>query len=87
MLASDLMSIGATGQQAFLNLASSIAMAENPTIRVNARLREMGNVLKNTLKWQVASTLIHGFVSSIQKATSYVKELDSSLNSIRIVSG
>jgi hypothetical protein len=43
--------------------------------------------LKNTAKWQLSSSLLHGFIGSIHSAISYVKDLDKSLNNIRIVTG
>jgi len=41
----------------------------------------------NTIKWQASSSLIHGLMSSISGAISYAKNLNSTLNDIRIVTG
>jgi TP901 family phage tail tape measure protein len=43
--------------------------------------------LKNTAKWQLSSSLLQGFISGIRNAISFTKELDKSLNDIRIVTG
>lgn len=82
-----LMSIGPAGQQAFLSLAQSIASAEIPTRRISALFTELGVTLKNTLKWQLSSSVLHGFMGAIQGAYGYAQDLNKSLNEIRIVSG
>lgn len=43
--------------------------------------------MKNTARWQISSSVLHGFVGSLQQAYGYTKNLDESLNNIRIVSG
>jgi hypothetical protein len=45
----------------------------------------MGETLSNTVRWTVASTAINNLTSSIQKAYSFTKQLDTSLNDIMIV--
>ena len=82
----DLSLAGAQGDQAFLQLARSISQAEAPAIRVNNTLREMGNTLKNTIRWQLSSSLLHGFMGAVQEAYGYAQDLNKSLNDIRIVS-
>lgn len=79
--------LGPAGQQAFSELASAINSAEMPLKRSNAVLKDFAQTLKNTVKWQISSSLIHGFVGSYEKAVGYAKDLDRSLNDIRIVSG
>jgi hypothetical protein len=43
--------------------------------------------MKNTAKWQISSSILHGFIGGLQSAWGYAKELDKSLNNIRIVTG
>ena len=83
--ASKLLSVGPTGRQAFMQLASSVAQAEVPIRRSSAMLTSMMTTLKNTAKWQLASSAIHGFVGAISSAYNYAQDLDESLNNIRIV--
>ena len=83
--ASKLLSIGPTGKQAFMQLANSVAQAEVPIRKSNAMLTSMMTTLKNTAKWQIASSAIHGFVGAISSAYHYAQDLDESLNNIRIV--
>ena len=82
-----LRSLGPAGQQAFNTLASSIAQSEIPIRRSNAALTEMWTTLKNTARWQISSSILHGFMGSISAAVGYAKDLNKSLNDIRIVTG
>ena len=85
--ARDLQSLGPQGTQAFSQLSQSIAMAEVPLRRTSALMNSLGNTLKNTAKWQLSSSLLHGFISAVQGAFSYAQDLNESLNNIRIVTG
>lgn len=82
-----LLSLGPEGQQAFATLAQSISLAEVPLRRSNALLAEFSTVLKNTTRWQISSSVVHGFMGSVQSAYRYAQDLNESLNNIRIVSG
>jgi hypothetical protein len=39
--------------------------AEIPTRRISAALADFGTTLKNTVKWQISSSLLHGFMGAI----------------------
>lgn len=78
---------GSTGQQAFVALAKSIAMADQPTINVNTHLQTMWTTLKNVARFQISSSIMHGLVGGIQTAYNYAQDLNESLNNIRIVTG
>ena len=82
-----LLKTGQQGQQAFLQLAKAIASADTPVTRVNKKLAEMGTTLKNTARWQISSSILHGFMGSVQSAYGYAQDLNKSLNDIRIVTG
>lgn len=83
----QLMAIGPEGQQAFLKLSSAIATAETPLVAANSKLQQFGKTLMNTVKWQISSSLLHGLVGGISSAVNYAKNLNESLNNIRIVTG
>lgn len=85
--ANDLVSLGPQGEQAFVQLARSISAAEVPLKRSNAMLSEFLVTLKNTARWQISSSIMHGFMGSVQKAYGYAEDLNRSLNDIRIVTG
>ena len=86
-LTSNLQKAGPIGQQAFLKVAQAISSAETPLIKVNDKLKNFGVTLLNTIKWQLASNLIHGVQGAIEGAVSHAKELNSALSDIRIVTG
>ena len=82
-----LSNLGPSGDKAFAQLAKSIINAEIPLKRTNALLSEFSTSLKNTARWQISSSILHGFMSSISSAYHYAQDLNESLNNIRIVTG
>ena len=85
--ANTLNSLGSTGSQAFAQLAKSIVTAEVPLKRTNALLDEFKTSLANTTRWQLSSSILHGFMGALQSAYGYAQDLNESLNNIRIVTG
>ena len=85
--ASKLRSLGPQGEQAFSSLAQSVVNAEVPLRRSNKLLTDLWVTLKNTARWQISSSILHGFMGSIQSAYGYAQDLNESLNNIRIVTG
>ncbi len=83
----QLQALGPQGQQAFMSLANAVAQAEIPIRRSNAALSEMMTTLKNTARWQLSSSILHGFMGAVQSAYGYAQDLNASLNDIRIVTG
>lgn len=79
--------LGPEGEKAFANLATSITQAELPLRRTNSLLKEFGTTLANTARWQISSSILHGFMGSLQTAYGYAQDLNESLNNIRIVTG
>ena len=47
----------------------------------------MATTFKNTIRYGISSSVYNTFANSVQKAYEYTKNLDTSLNDIRIVSG
>ena len=86
-LSVKLLSAGATGQQAFVKLAQSISLADQPMFRISNRMKEFAVTMKNTVKWQLSSSMLHGFMGAVQSAYGYAQDLNESLNNIRIVTG
>lgn len=87
VLSAKLLGAGQQGQQAFIKLAQTVAAAERPTITLSKRLTGLFTTLKNTAKWQISSTVLHGFMSAVQQAYGYAQDLNKSLNNISIVTG
>lgn len=86
-LSGKLLSVGTTGEQAFVQLAQSVANAERPVISLGSRINGLLTTFKNTARWQISSTILHGFMGTIQSAYGYAQDLNKSLNNIRIVTG
>ena len=82
-----LQSLGPQGQQAFMSLAQAVASSEVPLRRTSNLLTQMGTTLANTARWQLSSSILHGFMGAVQSAYGYAQDLNESLNNIRIVTG
>ena len=85
--AKTLSSLGPAGDQAFAKLARSIVQAEVPLRRTSGLLSEFKTTLMNTARWQISSSILHGFMGALQGAYGYAQDLNESLNNIRIVTG
>lgn len=85
--ANKLNALGPAGQQAFSKLAAAINSADAPLRQSSALLHDFANTLKNTVKWQISSSMIHGFMGALSSAYGYAQDLNASLNDIRIVTG
>lgn len=82
-----LSNLGPAGDQAFASLATSIQKAEVPLKTTNKLLDEFKTSLANTVRWQLSSSMLHGFLGSLQSAFSYAQNLNKSLTDIQIVTG
>ena len=58
--------LGPTGDAAFLKIAQSIVETEMPLRRSGKLLQEFGTTLANTARWQISSSIFHGFMGSVQ---------------------
>lgn len=76
---------GQAGRNAFRNITSDILTTNMQLKQTHTLLDNMATTMANTIKWGVASSVMNTFTGSVQQAYGYVKNLDSSLNDIRIV--
>jgi hypothetical protein len=51
-------------------------------ISLSARLKGFGSTLVNTIKWQAASSLIHGVTGALSGAISHAEKLNEALTNI-----
>ena len=86
-IANQLIAIGPTGQQAFAQTAKAISLMDVPLKQTNKTLQTMITTLKNTAKWELSSSAIHGLESAFSNAVNYVTDLNEALTDIRVVSG
>lgn len=85
--ADSLCALGPQGKEAFAQLAQAIVTAEVPLKKTSSLLSEFATTLKNTARWQISSSVLHGFMGALSGAYGYAKDLNESLNEIRIVTG
>lgn len=86
-ISTQLIALGPEGAKAFSQLTQSIMSAEIPLKQTSTLLSNFATTLKNTARWQISSSILHGFMGSIQGAYTYAQNLNKSLNDIRIVTG
>ena len=84
-LTSGLLRAGTTGEKAFLATYSAIAQSNIQLKKSNTLLSQFALTMKNTAKWQLSSSILHGLISGFNSAIGYAKDLDKSLNNIQIV--
>ena len=76
------------GQGNVFNRLQSSLLGTNMQLKEgNKLLDEMATTMANTIKWGVTSSIFDRISNSIQRAYEYAKDLDTSLNDIRIVTG
>ena len=76
---------GAVGSVAYNKVASSLLNTNLQLRQSNALIESMALTMSNTIKWGVAASIMNSFSGSVKKAWGFTKELDTSLNNIRIV--
>nr|DAG27273.1 MAG TPA: minor tail protein [Caudoviricetes sp.] len=82
-----LSALGPEGERAFAQVTESIVNADAKIRDANSVLAQFATTLKNAARWQISSSVLHGFMGSLQSAYGYAKDLNSSLNDIQIVTG
>ena len=77
--------VGATGQQAFGNMIGQIGRMDTSFKSISSFADKIFNTMGNTVRWGVTASIFQTIQNSLYRAVDYVKELDTSLNNIRIV--
>ena len=86
-LRAELAKAGSAGENAFRSAMSSVTKFNTQVKETHTILNKIGTTLANTIKWNISSSLMNGVTQSIQQAWGFAKNLDSSLNDIRVVTG
>lgn len=81
----NLVAEGNLGATAYNKLTQAILGTNQQLRESNKLLDSMAKSFKNVLTWGVASSVFNSVTASIQNAYVYAKQLNSSLNDIRIV--
>lgn len=78
---------GAAGAVAFNKMYEAI-LSTNLQLKQSSKFMDgLAVSMANTVKWTITSKIMQTITGSIQQAWSYAKNLDTSLNDIRIVTG
>ena len=85
--AQQLQALGPSGVRAFQQVAQAVAQADTKMFNLSGGAKKLMDTLGNTVRWQLTSSAIHGVMSAFSDTISYAKDLDTSLNNIRIVTG
>lgn len=78
---------GAAGQNAFNTISSAILKSNLQLKESHALLDKIGTTFSNTIRFGLASSVFNRMTDSIQRSWEFTKQLDTSLNDIRIVTG
>ena len=81
----DLAKAGTQGNAAFASLSSALLNTNVQLKKSSTLLDEMAQSMSNTVTWGITSSIFNRITNSVQDAFHYVKQLDTSLNDIRIV--
>ena len=78
---------GVQGDMAFVKSTANLLKMNTVAKNTNTVFDKMFTTLKNTITWGMSSALWNSITGSIQKTYYYIKDLDTALNDIRIVTG
>lgn len=77
--------LGVEGDRAFKTITSSVVSSNTQLQKTHTIFQDMMKTMGNTIKWGISSSLMNSFTGAVSEAYGYVKNLDKSLNDIRIV--
>ena len=83
----ELKALGPSGEEAFKKMSNAILSAEKPMKKTSTIVDNLWQSMKNVITWKIESSALDAFIGSFQKAFTYAKNLNKSLNDIRIVTG
>ena len=78
---------GAAGKSAFVKASTELFKFNKTVKESNQFLDKMATTMANTVRWSITSSILNSIVGSVEQATYYIKDLDTGLNDIRIVTG
>jgi hypothetical protein len=63
--------LGPQGEKSFLSLTKAISSADFTLNRTKGLVNDLFVTFKNTMKWQISSSVLHGFMGTLQSAYGY----------------
>jgi len=82
-----MLALGPAGEQSYAKMASGLMSVRYETVETTTLLDKLGDSLRRALLTFTSLNIINKVKGSIGEAYGYVKNLDTSLNQIRIVTG
>jgi hypothetical protein len=79
--------VGTYGAQAYNIIGTSILKTNLQIKQSSKLLNDMATTFKNTVRYGISSSIFNTMANSIQRAYDFSKNLNTSLNDIRIVTG
>jgi hypothetical protein len=86
-LISDLNKAGASGQIAINNLVSGLGRVHTNLNTISSAIDKVVNTFGNTVRWGITASIFETMSNNLSRSVEFVKDLDTSLNNIQIVSG
>lgn len=83
----NLSKAGPAGKSAFYNMFTQVTNLNTGIKQSNVLLDKMATTMGNTVRWGITAVIFQNIASEIRNAVRFVKDLDESLNNIRIVTG
>lgn len=78
--------MGQQGIQQFRQLTSTILSVNRNLEKTKTIFDKMKETMRNTINWGISSSIMNSFTGAVKKSYGYVRDLDKSLNNIRVVS-
>lgn len=75
------------GAEAFDNILMTIGQIDKGFKNVSSVTDKIMNTFGNTVRWGITASIFQTIQNSLYRSVDYVKELDTSLNNIQIVTG
>lgn len=86
-IANDFNSVGVQGKAMFAQLTAQATSLNTQLRQSHKILDEFATTMANTIKWNITQSIMNTFTNSVAQSYEYIKNLDASLNDIRIVTG
>lgn len=86
-ITNSLQQAGTAGQKAFNGLVGELGKVNTGLRTTSSAVDKIATTFGNTVRWGITASIWETFANNIRRSVDYVKELDSSLNNIRIVTG
>lgn len=83
----ELQALGPQGQNAFRDVALSVASATPELTKLNGVAEKLWTTFKNVARYQISTNIYRSLTGALQNAYQYAQDLNKSLTDIRIVTG